>query len=42
MYLPQQVKHEDGKAKWDAKLCLLEVTLPILRDEAFFHPSQLE
>ncbi|KAF0714419.1 Aste57867_3877 [Aphanomyces stellatus] len=33
IFLPNPVKHKEGKAKWDSKIGALVVTLPILKDE---------
>lgn len=33
LHLPHPVRHQDGRAKWDAAASALSVTLPIIRDE---------
>jgi hypothetical protein len=33
LYLPHPVRHQDGRAKWDAAARELSVTLPIIREE---------
>ena len=39
--LPQKVDDKQGNAKWLASSSVLEVVLPIVRGEEFFHPSQM-
>ncbi len=34
-FLPQKVKHKEGKAEWDSAECVLTVTLPLVPADPF-------